>query len=415
MPFAPTLIVPLSQHTGAPAVATVVEGQEVVRGEPIARAGGFVSVPMHSPATGRVQRIALAPTARGELATAIYIKPYPGASQEILYGAPQEIDKMSAAEIVNAIQETGVVGLGGAAFPTHVKMKVPEGKKVETLVVNGCECEPYLTTDHRVMLEQADEVIHGARLAQKAVAAERIIVGVEDNKMDAVEALKIAAAPFSDISVEAVPTRYPQGAEKILVKVLLGKEIPSGGLPIDVGVAVFNVATLAQIGDLLPRSRGLIERVVTITGPGVSRPGNYLAPLGTPIRFALEHAGCTPDAASVILGGPMMGPAIGSLDVPITKGVTGILVMTKPEVNGFHRVYPCIKCGSCVEVCPMQLNPSRLGMLARKERYEEMETGFHLSNCFECGCCSYVCPAHIPLVQYFRVAKQMNREKKARA
>jgi electron transport complex protein RnfC len=415
LPFAPALIVPLAQHTGAPAVPIVVEGQEVVRGEPIAKPGGFVSVPMHAPATGRVQRIALAPTARGDLGTAIYIKPYPSASQEILYGAPQDIDTMSPEEIVRAVQATGVVGLGGAAFPTHVKMKLPDGKKIHTVVVNGCECEPYLTTDHRVMLEQPDEVVHGARIAQRAVGAQRIIIGVEDNKMDAVEALTKAAASFSDIAVEAVPTRYPQGAEKILVKVLLGKEIPSGGLPVDVGVAVFNVATLAQIGDLLPSSRGLIERVVTITGSGVTKPGNYLAALGTPLRWALEQAGCTDQAASVILGGPMMGPAISSLDVPFTKGVTGVLVLSSRDVNGSYPIYPCIKCGTCVQVCPMQLNPSRLGLMARKEMYEEMETGFHLNDCFECGCCSYVCPSHIPLVQHFRIAKQMNRERKARA
>jgi electron transport complex protein RnfC len=415
MNFAPTLIVPLSQHTGAPAIAIVREGQEVVRGEPIADAGGFVSVPMHSPATGSVERIALAPNARGELAKAIYIKPYPGSSQEILYGAPQDIEKMTPAEIITAVQATGVVGLGGAAFPTHVKMKVPDGKQIDTVVVNGCECEPYLTTDHRVMLEQAPQVLHGARVAMRAVGAARAIVGVEDNKMDAVAALRAANGTARDISIEAVPTKYPEGAEKILVQTLLGREIPSGGLPADVGLAVFNVATLAQIGDLLPSRRGLIERVITIAGPGVSKPGNYLVPLGTPIRFAIEQAGCVDQTASVILGGPMMGAAVSSLDVPITKGVSGILVLTKDQVNGNSRVYPCIHCGACVEVCPMSLNPSRLGMLARKERYEEMETDLHLMNCFECGCCSYVCPSHIPLVQYFRLGKQMNRERKARA
>jgi electron transport complex protein RnfC len=415
MSFAPMLIVPLSQHTGAPAIAIVREGQEVVRGEPIADAGGFVSVPMHSPATGSVERIALAPNARGELAMAIYIKPYPGSSQEILYGAPQDIEKMTPAEIIAAVQATGVVGLGGAAFPTHVKMKVPDGRQIDIVVVNGCECEPYLTTDHRVMLEQAPQVLHGARIAMRAVGAARAVVGVEDNKMDAVEALRAANGTARDITIEAVPTKYPEGAEKILVRTLLGREIPSGGLPADVGLAVFNIATLAQIGDLLPRRRGLIERVITIAGPGVAKPGNYLVPLGTPIRFAIEQAGCVDQTASVILGGPMMGAAVSSLDVPITKGVSGILVFTKAQVNGHSRVYPCIHCGACVEACPMSLNPSRLGMLARKERYEEMENDLHLTNCFECGCCSYVCPSHIPLVQYFRLGKQMNRERKARA
>jgi electron transport complex protein RnfC len=415
LPFAPTLVVPLSQHTGAAATPIVREGQEVVRGEPIAAAGGFVSVPMHSPATGSVERIALAPNARGELTKAIYIKPYPSSSQEILYGAPQDIDKMTPEEIVKAVQATGVVGLGGAAFPTHVKMKVPDGKKIDTVVVNGCECEPYLTTDHRIMLEQAAQVLQGARIAMRAVGAPRAVVGVEDNKMDAVAALRAANGSATDITIEAVPTKYPEGAEKILVQVLLGREIPSGGLPADVGLAVFNVATLAQIGDLLPSRRGLIERVITIAGPGVSKPGNYLTPLGTPIRFAIEQAGCVDQTASVILGGPMMGASVSSLDVPVTKGVSGILVLTKKEHNGNARVYPCIHCGACVDVCPMSLNPSRLGMLARKERYEEMETDLHLMDCFECGCCSYVCPSHIPLVQYFRVSKQMNRERKARA
>jgi electron transport complex protein RnfC len=293
-------------------------------------------------------------------------------------------------------------------------MKVPEGKTIDTIVVNGCECEPYLTADHRVMLEQPREVLYGARIAMKALGAGRAIVGVEDNKMDAVAALRNALNGTPGISVEAVEAKYPQGAEKMLVMVLLGREIPSGGLPADVGLAVFNVATLAQIGELLPQRRGLIERVVTIAGPGVRKPGNYLVPLGTPLRWALEQAESTSDVASVILGGPMMGTAASSLDVPITKGVTGILVLTSREVNSNGRIYPCIHCAACVDVCPMHLNPSHMGLLGRKQRYEEMETDYHLMDCFECACCSYVCPSHIPLVQYFRVAKQMNRERKAR-
>lgn len=413
--FAPVLIVPLSQHTGAPAVSIVREGQEVVRGEPIAKAGGFVSVPMHAPVTGRVERIALAPNARGDVSPAIFIKPYPGASQEILYGAPQHIEDMTPDEIIAAIQETGVVGLGGAAFPTHVKMKLPEGKHVDTVIVNGCECEPYLTTDHRVMVEQPEAVLHGARIAMKAIGASRAIVGVEDNKPDAIDVLRKAGAAFPNITITAVDAKYPQGAEKILIQVLLGREVPSGGLPSDIGAAVFNVATLAQIGDLLPRHQGLIERVVTITGPGVTKPGNYLTPLGTPLRWALQQAGCTSEVASVILGGPMMGPSVGSLEVPITKGVTGILVLTAHQLDAHRKIYACIKCAACVEACPMHLNPSRLGLLARKERYEEMEADFHLNDCFECGSCSFVCPANIPLVQYFRLAKQINRQAKVPA
>ena len=413
LPFAPRLVVPLSQHAGAPAVAIVREGQEVVRGEPIARAGGFVSVPMHAPVTGKVERIALCPSAKGDLTPAIYIKTYPSASQEVLYGEARDIDRMSREELIAAVQDTGVVGLGGAAFPTHVKLKTPEGKKVDTVIVNGCECEPYLTADHRVMLEHADSVIKGTRIVMRALGAERAIIGVEDNKMDAIAALKRVNLAATDIVIERVEAKYPQGAEKMLVNVLTHRQIPSGGLPADAGLAVFNVATLAQIGELLPRRQGLIERVVTISGSGVTKPGNYLIALGTPLRFALEYAGCTPETSSVVLGGPMMGAAISSFDVPFTKGVTGVIAMQRESANG--RVFPCIHCAACVNICPMQLNPSQLGLLARKQRFEEMETEYHLMDCFECGCCSYVCPAHIPLVQQFRIAKQMNRERKARA
>ena len=414
LPFPPLLIVPLSQHAGKPAKAIVREGQEVVRGEPIAEADGFMSVPMHAPANGRVERIAPAPSARGDLSPAIYIRPYPSASQEVLYGAEQDITRMTPDEVIAAVQATGVVGLGGAAFPTHVKLKVPEGTKVDTVVVNGCECEPYLTTDHRIMVEQPAQVLHGTRVVMRALGVKQAVIGVEDNKMDAVEALRKANGDNPGIRIEAVAAKYPQGAEKMLVKVLLGREIPTGGLPADVGLAVFNVATLAQIGDLLPQRQGLIERVVTVTGPAITKPGNYLIPLGTPLRWVLEQAGCTDKAASIVLGGPMMGPAVGSFDIPLTKGVTGVLVLTVAEANGHARIYPCIHCAACVEVCPLHLDPSHLGLLAKKERYQEMEEIYHLNDCFECGCCSYTCPANIPLVQYFRVAKQMNRERKAR-
>jgi electron transport complex protein RnfC len=213
-----------------------------------------------------------------------------------------------------------------------------------------------------------------------------------------------------------VETKYPQGAEKMLIKALLNREVPSGGLPFDVGVAVFNVATLAQIGDLLPRRQGLIERVVTVAGPGVNYPGNYLMALGTPLGFVLEHAGLKDNATEILLGGPMMGMAVDCLELPITKGVTGIVVLTDEElVAADGKMYPCIRCGACVEACPIHLNPSRLGLLARRRLYDTMETAYHLNDCFECGCCAYVCPSNIPLVQYFRVAKAINRQRKASA
>ncbi|MBI2426085.1 MAG: electron transport complex subunit RsxC [Candidatus Hydrogenedentes bacterium] len=415
LPFPEVLYVPLSQHTGAPAKPIVRPGQEVVRGEPIAEADGFVSVPMHAPATGRVRSFEAVPSPRGRLVRAIAIDVYPSSDQAVLYGAPQDIDAMSPAELILAVQESGVVGLGGAAFPTHVKLRVPEGKHIDTIIVNGCECEPYLTTDHRLMLEQPGAVLKGLAIIRKALGAERAIIGIEANKPDAVAALRSVIRPEDGVEVCVVESKYPQGAEKMLIKSLLNREVPAGGLPVEVGAAVFNVATLAQIGELLPIHQGLIERIMTVTGEGIERPGNYLVPLGTPIRDVLRFTGLREGNPRVIFGGPMMGPTIASWDTPVTKGVSGILVLPQavPENNG--SAIPCIKCGACVNACPIHLNPCFLGQLARKRRYDAMDRQYHLLDCFECGCCTYVCPAEIPLVQQFRVAKQIVRERKAQA
>lgn len=415
LPFPDEMIVPLSQHTGAPARPIVREGQEVVRGEPIAEAGGFVSVPMHAPATGVVRRIGLACDIRGGMSPAIFIKLYPGASQEILYGGPADVESMSPEQIVKAVQATGVVGLGGAAFPTHVKLAVPQGKSVDTIVVNGCECEPYLTTDHRVMVERTEDIYKGIRIVARALGAQRTVIAVETNKPDAIEKLRRGLPKDQPITIEGLEAKYPQGAEKMLIRAVLGREVPSGGLPIDVGAAVFNVATLGQIGDLLPQQRGLIERVITVSGPAVDSPGNYMVALGTSLRFVLEFCRYRGDALTeVVLGGPMMGAAVPSIDVPVTKGVTGVLALTRTETGPRDgRVFPCIRCGTCVDACPMHLNPSRLGALARKREYGPMAEQFHLMDCFECGCCSYVCPSGIPLVHQFRVAKAVIRERKA--
>ncbi len=414
LPFAPTLIVPLSQHTGAPAVSLVRPGQEVVRGEPIASANGFVSVPMHAPATGVVESIQLMPTARGPKTESLVIHVYEGSNQEVLYDAPRDLDSLSPDEIIQAVQDSGMVGLGGAAFPTHVKMKPPPEHSVDTLVVNGCECEPYLTCDHRLMLEHTDELLAGIRIVMRALGVERAIIGVEDNKMDAVAAIAERLPENGPISVRAVKTKYPQGAEKMLIESLLGRRVPTGSFPSAVGVSVFNVSTLAQIGALLPMGHGVIERVVTVTGPGVRNPGNYLVPVGTPVRFLLEFAGSTPQTHELILGGPMMGMSVASLDVPVTKAVSGMVVLEAADRDlGERKVHPCIRCAYCVEACPMHLNPSTLGLLAVQREYERMAAEFHLNDCFECGCCSYVCPANIPLVQYFRIAKAINREKAA--
>ena len=415
LPFAPRLIVPLSQHIGRPSRPIVRVGEEVVRGQPIAAADGWLSVPQHAPATGVVEAIELRPSARGPWTECIVIRVYEASTQEVLWGAPQDIDAFPPQEIVLAVQRTGMVGLGGAAFPSHAKLTVPEGAKVETLVVNGCECEPYLTCDHRVMVEQARDLMVGIRHAMRATGARRAIIGVEDNKPEAAEAMRRALPPQGDIFVEKVPTKYPQGSEKMLITALFGIEVPSGKLPLSLGMVVNNVGTLAALGRLLPAGQGLVERVVTVTGPGVARPGDYRVPLGTPISCGLDYAGAPAQARQVILGGPMMGQSVASLDVPVTKGVSGVLVFRGEDMSSREgrRSYPCIKCGECVESCPMGLNPSMLGMLAAQREYDTMGEQYHLGDCFECGCCTWTCPSNIPLVQQFRVAKQILREKAA--
>jgi electron transport complex protein RnfC len=414
LPFSPQLVLPLDQHIGKPAKPLVQKGQEVVRGEPIAEADGNFSVPLHAPATGRVSGIELMPTPRGPKTNAIVIDVYEGSTQEVLWRRPREMGELTPHEVIQTIQESGMVGLGGAAFPSHVKLTLPDDKQVDTLVINGCECEPYLTCDHRIMLEQPEELMRGIRYAMQATGTSQAIIGVEDNKMDAVELLRSQLHNGSNIRVEAVETKYPQGSEKMLIKSVLNREVPAGGLPADVGVVVNNVGTLAGLGQLLPAGEGLIERVITVAGPGIEKPGNYLVPLGTPIRHILEQVGYDGSRTEFILGGPMMGPAVSALDTPITKGTSGLLVLSEPSIEDeSQRIWPCIRCARCVQACPMHLNPSMLGQLAAKRRYEEMAETYALNNCFECGCCSYVCPSNIPLVQYFRIAKAINREQAA--
>ncbi len=412
LPFSPRIMVPLAQHFGAPAKPIVHKGQEVVRGEPIAEADGFMSVPMHAPATGVVEGIELISTARGPKTEAIIIRTHLGASQQVLYGTPMRWQDYTAEELNQHVQATGMVGLGGAGFPSHVKLSVPKGYQIDTLVVNGCECEPYLTTDHRLMLEQTEELLEGIRIVLKISGAKEAIIGIEDNKLDAVKKIRSCIQDDDPIRVQVVKTKYPQGSEKLLITALLDREVPSGGYPYQIGVVVNNIATLSQLGALIPKQEGLIERVVTITGPGVNKPGNYMIPLGTPLRFALEQVGYYGDASHLILGGPMMGTTVSSLDVPITKPVSGILVLGDEDVKSNpDNIYPCIQCSKCVSVCPVHLNPAHLGRMAAKRNYETMVDEFHLTDCFECGSCSYVCPSNIPLVQYFRIAKSVIRER----
>jgi electron transport complex protein RnfC len=441
-PFAPKLIVLLSQHIGKPALCCVRVGQEVLRGEVIATADGMMSLPVHAPATGVVEAIGLMPAANGKMVESVTIRVYEADGQEVKVSAPRDIEAMDREELLAAIQQTGISGLGGATFPAHVKLNAPADAVIDTMVVNGAECEPFLTCDHRVMVERTQDLLRGIRIAMKVSGAPRTVIGVEDNKPDAIAAIQaalrlqhisaerqisgaaashllpqtagyasnVSEAPASgSITVQALETKYPQGAEDTIIYALLGREIPAGQRPASIGVLVNNVMTLAYLGRLLPAGEGMVERVLTVAGPAVKKPGNYIVPIGTPLRFVLEQAGARSSASEVILGGPMMGMTISSLDVPVTKGTSGVLAFGKAAEA--PRVYSCIKCGECVNVCPKFLNPSQLGLLAAKREYALMAEQFDLDRCFECGCCSYVCPSHIPLVQQFRIAKAVNRER----
>lgn len=321
---------------------------------------------------------------------------------------------MSLKEFIASVQEAGIVGLGGAAFPAHVKFAIPEGKTCRHIILNGCECEPFLTSDHRTMVEYPDEVIDGIRIVQHFLKAEKIFIGIEANKPDAIAILR-EKAQHSGLPIEviALKVKYPQGAEKMLITAILDIEVPSGKLPLDVDALVNNVSSIAAISQWFRKGKPLIERVVTVTGTAVKRPANVLVPLGTPMRNVVDLCGgITSTSSRLLLGGPMMGMVQKTLDIPVVKGTSGILVLTTNEVKDLSQ-YNCISCSRCLEACPMYLNPSLLGMLAKKGLWEEMEEN-HVMDCFECGCCSYVCPSAIPLVQSFRVGKSIIRERKAR-
>jgi electron transport complex protein RnfC len=414
LPFPAEVTLPLSQHLGAPSKSLVATGDKVYRGQIIAEAAGFVSVPLHASATGTVTAIEPRHHPTGRLVESIVIECDPSSPQTLYDEHRIDWEHMSTKELLAAIQSGGFVGLGGAAFPTHVKLAIPEGKRCQYFLVNGAECEPYLTSDHRIMLEWTNSIYLGIRICLQVLGAEKAFIGVEDNKWDAIKSMREAMP--ADLPCEVVPlrTKYPQGAEKMLITAVLKREVPSGKLPIDAQVVVHNIGTIAGMGDYFSYGMPLIERVVTVTGPGIRTPKTVLAPVGTELRDVLEFCGGLREGArQVLFGGPMMGSPQQHLTVPILKGTSGILCLTEGEVE-YRREYACIRCSSCLDSCPVFLNPSMLGMYARSGRYEEM-LGLNLYDCMECGSCSYVCPSNIPLVQRFRVAKGILREEAERA
>ena len=414
MPFGEAYILPLSQHIGAPAQAVVREGQRVRRGELIAEPVGFVSVGLHSPVDGTVTAIDLFDHPNGQMMPSVRIKTDPFSTQQLQLPPVTQPEELPLEAFISAVQRAGIVGLGGAAFPAHVKFAVPEGKICRHLMLNGCECEPFLTCDHRVMVEYARELIDGTLILQRFIQAEQVYIAIEANKPDAIAILREEAAR-REAAVEVVPlqVKYPQGAEKMMITAILGREVPAGQLPLDVGVLVSNVGTIVALSNYFRTSLPLIERVLTVTGPAIRRPSNVLVPLGTPLREVVDFCGgITSDAVRILLGGPMMGMVQKSLDVPVVKGTSGILALTEEEVQDI-ATYSCVRCARCVDACPLFLNPARLGLLARKGLWEEMEEN-HVLDCFECAACSYVCPSGIPLVQSFRVGKSMIRERMAK-
>ena len=413
MPFPAEVVLPLRQHAGKPARVIVRKGQRVERGDVIAASEGFVSVPIHASAAGTVTAIELCPHPDGSMSEAVRIAVDPYSAQIARTRMVPEWHGLTREQVVDAVQQAGVVGLGGAAFPAHVKLVPPKDTAIEVLIVNAAECEPYLTSDHRVMVEYPERVLKGTRIMMHALGVERAVIGIEKNKPDAIEILSKALPLDVDITVLPLTVKYPQGAEKMLIKALTGREVQSGKLPASVGAIVQNVGTLACIAEVFETGLPLVERIVTVTGPGIRKPSNLIIPVGTRLRDVIEFCGgLTDDAAEILFGGPMMGIPQPELDAPVIKGTSGIVVLTRKQLER-RRTMPCIQCGRCLDACPMFLNPSRLGMLAQAGRTEEMQDE-HLADCMLCGSCSYVCPSSIPLAQMFSLSKAALRRQVAK-
>lgn len=400
------VIIPLSQHIGAPAQAIVKKGDEVKVGTMIAKAGGFVSANIHSSVSGKVNKIDDVLDASGYKRPAIIID-VEGDEWEETIDRSATLNKNTdyqAKEIVDKIANAGIVGLGGATFPTHIKLTPPPGTKAEILIINAVECEPYLTSDHQLMMEKGDEIMVGTSLLMKAINVTKAVIGVENNKPDAIKHLSALASQFPGIEIMPLKVQYPQGGEKQLIDAVTRKQVPSGGLPIAVGAVVQNVGTAFAVYEAVQKNKPLFERVVTVTGKALTNPCNLLVRVGTPITNLIEAAGGLPtNTGKIIGGGPMMGKALVSTDIPTTKGSSGILIMEDKE-SARKPMEPCIRCAKCVNVCPMGLEPNLLMAETSFEVWDKAESD-HITDCIECGSCSYTCPAHRPLLDYIRVGK----------
>lgn len=415
------VLLPLVQHLGAPSKPVVKAKQEVAYGEMIAESAGFVSVPLHATIAGKVQKITNTTLPNGRHVKAIPIKAEGDQLSgtqlwDEIYGGEWLTDDLKSIpqqEIGKAINSAGIVGLGGAAFPTHVKLATNEEKPIDSFIVNGCECEPYLTTDYRLMLEVPQAIVAGALLASRAVGAKDVYIGVEDNKPKAIETLKAAAAG-TPVKVVTVQTKYPQGSEKQLIMAVLNRAVPLGALPLDVGVVISNVATATSIARAVLRKKPLTHRVICVTGGGIAQPKNVLAPIGIRFKELIDFCGgLTQNAARVVAGGPMMGFSFADFNMPVTKGTSGVTVLTTEDLKKPQETN-CVRCGRCVDACPMNLVPTKLALACRNKDLDLAQV-YNIMACFECGSCAYTCPANIPIVQLIRTGKALLAAQRAAA
>ena len=394
-------IIPLQQHIGAVCEPLVKKGGNVKKYQKIGDSKAPISAPVHASISGKVTEIKEYPHPLGRNVLSVVIEG-DGKDEPITFER-KDVEKLSKEELLDIIKEAGIVGLGGATFPTHVKLNPPKEKQVQILIINGAECEPYLTTDHRVMLEFPDQIIKGIKLIMRITKVKKTFIAIENNKKDAIKILE-KQNNNSDIKIVSLKTKYPQGAEKILIKSITKKEVPSGGLPMDVGVIVHNIGTVKAIYDAVYENKPLIERIITVTG-AVKEPKNVLVRIGTPIKDIIQQCGgYLGEPKKIIIGGPMMGLAQSTDNIPITKGTSGILVQNKQTVAKEKESY-CIKCARCVDVCPINLMPTLIAKASEKKNFK-LAKEYGALDCFECGCCAYVCPSKIPLVQKIKEAKQ---------